>query len=38
MSRDHMVDVSCDVVGGVPSPYVTSLVSLGSIDLVKVEI
>ena len=37
-SREHVVDVSCDFVGGVPSSYVTTLLSLGSIDLMELQI
>ena len=33
-----MIDVSRGFVGGVPSSYVTTLLSSGSIDLAKVEI
>ena len=33
-----MIDVSLDFMGGVPSSYVTTLLSSGSIDLAKVEI
>ena len=38
MSRDHVVDVSCDFVHEISSSWATTLQSLGSAGLVKVEI
>ena len=38
LSRDHVNDVSRDFADGVPLSQVTTLLSLGSIGLVKVEI
>ena len=38
VSRDHLVRVSSDFVGGVPSSEVTTLQNLGCIGLVKVEL
>ena len=38
LSCDHLVDVSRDFLGGVPSSKVTTLLSLGLIGLVKVKI
>ena len=38
LSRDRMFFVSRDFEGGVPSSKVTTLVSLGFMDLVKVQI
>ena len=38
LSLDHLVDVSRDFVGGVPSSKVTTLLSLRFIGLVKVKI
>ena len=38
LSRDHLVNVSREFVGGVLSSQVTTLLSLGFIDLVKVKI
>ena len=37
-SHDHVIDVSRDFVGEIPSYYVTTLLSLESTGLVKVEI
>ena len=38
LSHDHVVDMSLDFVGEVPSSYVTSLLSFESMSLVEVEI
>ena len=38
LSRDHVVDVSCDVVHEISSSSATTLQSLGSTGIVKVEI
>ena len=38
LSRDQVIDVSLDFVGGVPLSQVTNELSLGSIGLVKTEI
>ena len=38
LSRDHVVDVSCDFVHEISSSWATILHSLGSVGLVKVEI
>ena len=38
MSRDHLIEVSLDFLRGVSSSQVTTLLSLGSTGLVKVEI
>ena len=38
MLRDHDIKLSCDFVGGVLSSYVTTLLSLGSIGLMELQI
>ena len=38
MSRDHDIEESRDFVGGVLSSYVTTLLCLGSIGLMELEI
>ena len=38
LSRDHVVDVSCDFVHEISSSWATTLQSLGSAGIVKVEI
>ena len=38
LSGDYVVDVSCDFVDEISSSYATTLLSLGSVGLVKVEI
>ena len=38
LSRDHNIEESCDFVGGVLSSKVTTLLTLGSIGLMELEI